>query len=264
MPAVGDHLRNLWSRAGLTQIQSAQVIGLSGNSLISRIESGSVSPTASMLNALAEFFDQDFEALMAMSTAETHTHAVLHSELSAMADEASRARDHLNSTVEGLLGEFDQHQQALTSFMIASKLNLVWSLPRKLKRERQAKSVWVLTPALESETNIPGIRATVGDNLGRGVGYHYLIPEREIALERARVLCDEFENGPLEIRVAPTSLFDFTIETVIYDPGSKRRLSLMVAPTRRPEFDIVLGSDAADRFEQSFSIRWDEARAVSP
>jgi transcriptional regulator with XRE-family HTH domain len=263
MSTIGNHLRSLRNRAGLTQTQLAAAIGLSGNSLISRIESGSVSPTPGVLNSLAKFYNQDLEALIAMTTAESQTHGVLHGELAAMADESSRARDRLNASVDQLLGEFDQHQRALTNFMMASKLNLVWSLPRKLKRERQAKSVWVLSPELESETNVPGIRATVGGNIGRGVEYRYLIPDREPVLERAQGLMKEFADGPLKIRVAPTSLFDFTIETVIYDPGSKRRLSLMVAPTRRPEFDIVLGSDAADRFEESFSTWWETARAVS-
>jgi len=261
MSDIGNHIRNLRGREGLTQTQLGLALGLSGNSLVSRIESGRVVPTPRVLAAVAEFFDQDLEALTAMATT-ADGGSILHSELSAMADEANRARDSLSVAVTELVQEFDAHQENLSNFLMASKLNLVWSLPRKLKRERQARTVWVLSPALESETHAPGVRATVSRNLANGVRYRYLIPNSEPALGRARALLEEFGNGPLEIRTAPDMVFAFTIETVIYDAGSQRRLSLMVAPTRRPEFDIVLGANTADGFERSFSTHWNGGRRV--
>ncbi len=262
MSNIGNHLRHLRNRAGLTQNQLANAIGLSGNSLISRIESGRVSPTPSVLNALAKFYVLDLEVFLSLTASEPHGGGILDSELKAMADDAARARARLDQTVGQLLEEFESHQNTLTQFMMASKLNLVWSLPRKLKRERSAGEVWILSPSLASETDIPQIRVTVESNLKRGVRYRYLIPAMPAVEQRAKALLTSFVGTSLEIRVAPLAVFEFAVETVIYDPGKARRMGLMVAPTRRPEFDIVLGAETAARFESSFARIWSESDPV--
>ena len=81
MSRIGAHLRNLRQRAGLTQTQVGEAIGLSGNSLVSRIESGRVPPTERVLAALARLYDQDVEALSALANA-SEDGSMLHSELS--------------------------------------------------------------------------------------------------------------------------------------------------------------------------------------
>jgi transcriptional regulator with XRE-family HTH domain len=262
MSDIGGHLRQLRIRMGLTQNQLANALGLSGNSLISRVESGRVKPTSTLLNGMASFFDQDLEALSAMTSSGDDVQELLHAELSAMARESTRARTRLVETVDALVTDFDIHQQTLSNFLVASKLNLVWSLPRKLKRERQADTVWVLSPRLESEANIPSVRAAVASNLASGSVYRYLIPAQENVLAEARVLCHENAGGNLEVRTTDPNIFLFTIETVIYDPGTPTRMGLMVAPTRRPEFDIVLGANSASQFELSFESLWDTAQPI--
>jgi hypothetical protein len=195
-----------------------------------------------------------------MSGAAQDRHSALHLELDVMAREAARARDKLGESVERMVQEFDDHREVLSNFLVAAKLNLVWALPRKLKREGRAQRVWVLSPALASETDVPEVRTMVKSNLLDGVEYRYLIPERATVIRRAKKLLGELK-GPIEIRTAPKNLFGFAVETVIYDAGSDERLSLMIAPTRRPEFDIVVGAAAADRFEAAFKAQW---RSASP
>mgnify|MGYP002882551100 CR=1 FL=1 len=253
---LGHYLQTLRRQSGLTQGQVAQAIGLSGNSLISRIESGQTTPSTKVINELARLFDQDVEALTARSTQRNDGHAVIHAELDAMAREADLARAQLSTTVTKMLDDFDAHRETLGNFLVGSKLNLVWALPRKLKRERQAQTVWILSPELESETCVPGVRATVANNLARGATYRYLIPNRPEVVHRARDLLTQLGEHSIEFRLGSDALFDFAVETVIYDAETESRLSLMVAPTRRSEFDIVLGTNTADRFEASFSKQW--------
>ena len=259
MSTLGQYVQTLRRQAGLTQAQLAQAIGLSGNSLVSRIESGRSLPSAAVISALARFFDRDPETLTAMLADADDTHTTIHSELSAMAQEADRARARLRESAEQLLNEFDEHRETLSHFLVASKLNLVWALPRKLNRERQANTVWVLSPALESETSVPGVRTTVASNLAQGVRYSYLIPDDPVVIERATRLHEELNSPHIEFRLGSATLFAFAVETVIYDAGTTRRLSLMVAPTRRPEFDIVLGAHTASQFEVAFKSGWASA-----
>lgn len=260
MSTLGQYVQTLRRQAGLTQKQLARAIGLAGNSLISRIESGRTLPSDAVLAALATFFDRDPETLTAMLAEANDAHTAIHSELSAMAQESDRARARLKESAELLLSEFDDHRETLGHFLVASKLNLVWALPRKLKRERQANTVWVLSPALESETSVPGVRTTVASNLVQGVRYSYLIPDDPVVIERACRLRAALSSSCIEFRLGSAALFAFAVETVIYDAGTARRLSLMVAPTRRPEFDIVLGADTADQFEAAFQAAWASAR----
>ena len=261
MSSFSEHLRRLRTRAGLTQSALAHAIGLSGNSLISRLESGAVSPSDVVLHKLATFFDQDPEAMLALMQTARPSEDPLFSEVDLMAREAAQARQHLETSVTSLLGEFEEHRDALRDFVSASKLNLVWSLSRKLRRESRANEVWVLSPGLDSETDFPEIRAVVKGNLARGVPYRYLICESGPVLARARDLVAKWK-GQIEIRVAPEPLFEFAVETVIYDPRTQNRVSLMVAPTRRPEFDVVVGAVAADRFEDAFRKWWPESIVV--
>ena len=261
MSQFGEHLFRLRSRTGLTQSALAQAIGLSGNSLISRLESGKVSPSPAVVRKLAMFFDQDPEAMLALLETDRASQTPFFHEVDRMAMEAEEARDRLETSVTDLLAEFDEHRQALRDFVLASKLNLVWSLSRKLKRESKANAVWVLSPDLDSESDFPEIRAVVRSNLARGVSYRYLIRDSERTVERARELSARW-TGPFSFRLAPDALFAFVVETVIYDPGTAQRMSLMVAPTRRPEFDVVAGVGVAERMEKAFRSWWPRGKPV--
>ena len=263
MSEFGTHIRQLRQQMGLTQAALAQGLNLSGNSLISRIESGRVKPTPRMLQLLANFFDRDLEALNALKHASEHQNG-LHDEMNAMTMEANRSRNQLAASVDSLLHEFRAHQESLNDFLVASKLNLLWSLARKLRHERQAKRVWVISPDLESETERPEIRQTVKNNIRAGAEYRYLVPERRGTIQRGQALLHTVGPAGIEIRVAPEIQFAFVIETVLYDPETPRRVGLMVAPTRRPEFDIVLGFQAADSFEGAFKSLWASSTMLTP
>jgi transcriptional regulator with XRE-family HTH domain len=263
MSDFGTHIRQLRQQMGLTQSALAQGLNLSGNSLISRIESGRVKPTPRVIELLAQFFDRDLEALNALKHV-SHDQSGLHGEITAMTMEANRSRDQLAASVDSLLHEFKAHQESLSDFLVASKLNLVWSLSRKLRHERQAKRVWVISPDLESETARPEIKQTVKNNVRGGTEYRYLVPERVDTIQRGRALLDAVGPDRIEIRIAPEAQFAFAIETVLYDPETPRRVGLMVAPTRRPEFDIVLGSQAADSFERAFKDLWASSTTLTP
>jgi transcriptional regulator with XRE-family HTH domain len=261
MSALGQQIRRLRTQAGLTQNALAQAVGLSGNSLISRIESGRTHPTDRVLSDLARFFDLDTEALLALRTTESDSGHSMSLELDRMSQEARKAREKLHATVDEISEQLEGHREVLSTFLLASKLNLVWSLPQKLKREARAQCVWVLSPSLVSETQIPEIRAVVKANLSRGVSYRYLIPDRAKVIRAVQ----KFQRGlpmPMEVRAVRPELFSFVVETVIYDPQTEERTGLMVAPMKRAEFDIVLGASAAEQYERAFVRYWRDARRV--
>ena len=89
-----------------------------------------------------------------------------------------------------------------------------------------------------------------------GVQYRYLVPKRERANARAGSLQKAYDGLPIEFRISTAETFHFSVETVLCDAGTDRRLGLMVAPTKQPEYDIVLGSETASRFQDSFESCW--------
>jgi len=262
MSSIGEQIRRLRTQAGLTQTALAHAIGLSGNSLISRIESGRTPPTDRVLQDVARFFDLDVETLIALRTTSQDSSHSMALELDRVSRDAREAREQLHTAVDRITADLESHRQALSSFLLASKLNLVWSLPRKLKREGRAKEVWVLSPAFASETDVPEIRAVVKANLSRGVAYRYLIPDHPKVIRAAQKFRQGL-SGPFEVRTMPPEFFGFLVETVIYDPGTEERTGLMVAPMKRSEFDIVMGASVAEQYEKSFRRHWRQGRPIA-
>ncbi|MCA9666413.1 MAG: helix-turn-helix transcriptional regulator [Myxococcales bacterium] len=282
---LGKQIRGLRKRIGLTQAQLAAQCGLSGNSMISRVESGAMLPSEALLSHLASALGVERDALALLSD-DPGEAALAESELAALAADAGAARARLQALVSEVTAELETHHESLAAFVGASRLGLVWTLERKLRRERRARAVWVMTPDLGVDLALPQVLAVVRANIASGTRYRYLLPDtarmqRRAAKLRAALTPEGDVNettatpaataangdtpgqGDLEIRVTDASAFDFALETVLYDPKDRaRRLGLLVAPTRRREIDAVLDSEAASRFERAFTRRWRTARPV--
>ncbi|MEM9188467.1 MAG: helix-turn-helix transcriptional regulator [Myxococcota bacterium] len=253
MQNLGAQIRMLRKRAGLTQVELARALGLSGNSLVSRIETGQLRPSDQTLRSLADVFGIEVAQLTTLSSdAEGSTPLSL---------EVDEAHKRLSSAVDRLVAEAQRQQQGLASFFSASQLNTIWDISQKLHRESQAETVWVMTPDLRLDLELPEVHAVVHSNLARGVRYRYLIPNTKSMKARAQHLLKTL-GAPslLQFRIGQTELFDFSFETVLYDATrADTRQALIVAPTRRPDFDIVLGHDATERFRAAFERRWRSA-----
>ncbi|MGD8282389.1 MAG: helix-turn-helix transcriptional regulator [Gemmatimonadota bacterium] len=254
----GAQIRRLRQRAGWTQTRLAEALDLSGNSMISRIESGSVRPSERIIDALAHTFGVERESLTMFLNREDAAPGPAE----ILRRDANDARARISGAVDGLLADIAGHRDALSTFFAASRLNLVWTLERKLRRESEANEVWVVTPDLKVDLSVPEIHAVVRENVRRGCRYRYLIPDtKRMRKEARRLLAAIPERGEPQIRADHVG-FDFAFEMVLYDQGTDAQLGLLVAPTRRPEFDIVLGRAATRNLRRAFRRRWPAASEV--
>lgn len=259
---LGDMVRQLRIERGLSQVQLALRLGLSGNAYVSRIERGAVLPSGPMQRRLADELGVEPALLAARVSRESHgsTATALLSDIG-QAFEGARAR--FADEVEALSRSLGEHQVRLAHTLRLSELQLLWGLADKLAYEATVQSAWVLSPDLELDASNAELREVVRKNLERGVEYRFLVPAARGVLRRARVLRSLLPRSTgLEVRVLAVANPLLVTEVVLYDARSDHRLGLMVAPTERPDVDCVLSAPHARRLVHAYATAWRAARPL--
>jgi transcriptional regulator with XRE-family HTH domain len=253
----GNHLADLRRRRGLTQVQLAQRLGLKGNAFISRLEREHAFPSDRLLKRLARALETE-ESLLRLGVEAATASRSPPGFVQLLGEDVDRAREGLKARLDLLMSNLDAYQEQVSSVLHAGRMNLVWGRAQKLAFEATATDVWVVSPELSTELGWPELLQTVRGRLAAGASYRYLIPRQRVPMGRARKLQAALgRQRGLEIRTASPELFAFAVELVLYNPtDASRRLGLMVAPTRQPEFDLVLGPHLLQRFARAAERSW--------
>ncbi len=174
-----------------------------------------------------------------------------------------QARTHFARELDAMSDSMRTHQARIANTLRVAELQLLWDADDKIAYEATVRTVWVLSPDLQLDTQNSKLQRVVKDNLARGVRYRYLVPHDATAMKRARALLRTVPSqGDIQVRVLPPAAVVMLTEVTLYDATTPQRLGLMIAPTQRPDVDCVLSAAHTNNFVHAYRLAWKGARAL--